>query len=103
MHRLGWAAGPGPGALGRYLRPCERPDECATVRPVGASPAVSVRAAGEFGPPLTLCIIYSTLSAMVEMLKTAAFNAWFSGLRDLQAVARITVRIDRLAGGNAGD
>ncbi|MGB6451011.1 MAG: type II toxin-antitoxin system RelE/ParE family toxin [Steroidobacteraceae bacterium] len=40
---------------------------------------------------------------MVEMLKTTEFDGWLSGLRDRQAVARITVRIDRLAAGNAGD
>lgn len=38
-----------------------------------------------------------------EMLKTAEFDAWLSGLRDRQAVARVTARIDRLAAGNPGD
>jgi putative addiction module killer protein len=34
---------------------------------------------------------------------TEAFNAWFAGLRDKQAVARIQVRIDRAEDGNFGD
>jgi putative addiction module killer protein len=33
---------------------------------------------------------------------TPEFDAWFSGLRDRQAQARIAVRIVRLAGGNPG-
>lgn len=40
---------------------------------------------------------------VTEMLKTTEFDGWLSGLRDRQAVARITVRIDRLAAGNPGD
>lgn len=40
---------------------------------------------------------------MIEVCKTAYFEAWFSGLRDLQAKARILIRIDRLTLGNAGD
>lgn len=40
---------------------------------------------------------------MVDVLKTAEFDAWLSNLRDRQAVARVTARIDRLAAGNAGD
>jgi putative addiction module killer protein len=35
--------------------------------------------------------------------RTAEFIAWLTGLRDVQARARITKRIDRLAGGNLGD
>jgi len=37
---------------------------------------------------------------MVEVLKTSVFDAWLSALKDRQAVARITARIDRLALGN---
>ena len=33
---------------------------------------------------------------------TETFDAWFDGLRDRQARARIQVRIGRLAGGNPG-
>ena len=40
---------------------------------------------------------------MVEVLKTSVFDAWLSGLKDRQAVARIAARIDRLTLGNAGD
>ena len=37
-----------------------------------------------------------------EIRKTAVFQAWFSALRDRQARARISIRIDRLALGNPG-
>jgi putative addiction module killer protein len=40
---------------------------------------------------------------MLEVLKSATFEAWFAGLRDPQARARITARIRRLSLGNAGD
>ena len=40
---------------------------------------------------------------MREVLKSATFDTWFSGLRDGQARARIAARIDRLALGNPGD
>ncbi len=40
---------------------------------------------------------------MTEILKTAVYDAWFSGLRDRQARARIELRIDRLVLGNPGD
>jgi putative addiction module killer protein len=40
---------------------------------------------------------------MREILKSATFDAWFSRLKDRQAVARIAARIDRLALGNPGD
>ncbi|MBU6373088.1 MAG: type II toxin-antitoxin system RelE/ParE family toxin [Alphaproteobacteria bacterium] len=40
---------------------------------------------------------------MLEVQRTAAFNAWFVGLRDLRGRAQITNRIKRLAAGNAGD
>ena len=40
---------------------------------------------------------------MRELFKSATFDAWFSGLRDRQAKARIAARIDRLSLGNAGD
>jgi len=35
--------------------------------------------------------------------QTSVFAEWLRGLRDLKARARILVRIDRLALGNAGD
>jgi putative addiction module killer protein len=40
---------------------------------------------------------------MIQVLKTSVFDTWLSHLRDRQAVARITARIDRLALGNPGD
>ena len=40
---------------------------------------------------------------MTEIRQTDAFAAWFGGLRDLQARARITARIRRLSLGNPGD
>jgi putative addiction module killer protein len=40
---------------------------------------------------------------MIEVRKTAAFSEWLRGLRDIRAVARIQIRIDRLALGNPGD
>ena len=40
---------------------------------------------------------------MVEVRKTELFANWLDGLRDIQAKARVLVRIERLASGNAGD
>lgn len=40
---------------------------------------------------------------MVRIKQTAEYVAWFSGLRDQEAVARIAIRIDRLALGIPGD
>ncbi|MBS0457217.1 MAG: type II toxin-antitoxin system RelE/ParE family toxin [Proteobacteria bacterium] len=40
---------------------------------------------------------------MVEILKSAIFDAWLSGLRDLHARGRIQARVDRLAIGHLGD
>jgi putative addiction module killer protein len=34
---------------------------------------------------------------------TEVFDAWFAGLKDVQAVRRIQVRIDRAEDGNFGD
>ena len=39
----------------------------------------------------------------IEIRQTDVFAAWFKGLRDRQARARITVRIRRLSLGNPGD
>lgn len=44
---------------------------------------------------------YSTL--MVEIRKTELFAKWIDNLRDAQAKARVLIRIERLASGNAGD
>jgi len=41
--------------------------------------------------------------AVVEILKSATYEDWFTGLRDGNAKARINVRIRRLSLGNPGD
>ena len=40
---------------------------------------------------------------MIEIRETAAYAAWFKGLRDRTAKARIDIRIRRLSLGNSGD
>lgn len=40
---------------------------------------------------------------MVEIRKTEHFANWLDNLREIQAKARVLVRIERLASGNAGD
>jgi putative addiction module killer protein len=40
---------------------------------------------------------------MLVVQRTDHFINWLRGLRDVRAVARIQIRIDRLALGNAGD
>ena len=40
---------------------------------------------------------------MLEIRKTDHFILWLDGLRDIRARARVQARIERLAGGNAGD
>jgi putative addiction module killer protein len=40
---------------------------------------------------------------MLEVLKSATFEAWFESLRDRRALARINARIRRLSLGNPGD
>ena len=40
---------------------------------------------------------------MVEIRKTELFAKWLDNLRNVQAKARVLVRIERLASGNAGD
>ncbi len=40
---------------------------------------------------------------MFEIRKTETFARWIDGLRDIRARARIQIRIERLASGNAGD
>lgn len=39
----------------------------------------------------------------MEIIKSETFDRWFKKLRDLQAKARIEMRIRRLSLGNAGD
>jgi putative addiction module killer protein len=38
-----------------------------------------------------------------DLVKSATFDRWLSGLKDLRARARIAIRLDRLALGNPGD
>lgn len=40
---------------------------------------------------------------MLVIRKSAEFAAWLDDLQDLRARARVQVRIERLAAGNAGD
>lgn len=40
---------------------------------------------------------------MIEIRKTAVCAKWIDGLRDVRARARVLARIERLAGGHAGD
>ncbi len=40
---------------------------------------------------------------MFEIRKTETYSQWLDGLRDIRARARIQVRVERLATGNAGD
>lgn len=40
---------------------------------------------------------------MIEVRKTEIFGRWLDDVRDIRARARILVRIERLAAGNAGD
>lgn len=40
---------------------------------------------------------------MIEIRKTENFARWLDSLRDIQARARVLVRIERLAQGNPGD
>jgi len=40
---------------------------------------------------------------MIEIRKTDVFAEWLDDLRDIQARARVTARIERLSVGNPGD
>ena len=40
---------------------------------------------------------------MIRVLRTEVFVAWFEHLRDREAKQRISIRLDRLRTGNAGD
>lgn len=40
---------------------------------------------------------------MFEIRKTETYALWLDALRDIRARARIQVRVERLAAGNAGD
>jgi putative addiction module killer protein len=40
---------------------------------------------------------------MLQVRKTEVFARWLDGLHDVRARARVQVRIERLAAGNAGD
>lgn len=39
----------------------------------------------------------------MELIRSATFDRWLTGLRDRRALARIAARLDRLAAGNPGD
>ena len=40
---------------------------------------------------------------MLLIRKTQTFAQWLDGLRDVRARARVQIRVERLAAGNAGD
>ena len=40
---------------------------------------------------------------MIEIIQSETFKNWLSGLKDRRAMARIQMRLDRLALGNPGD
>ena len=40
---------------------------------------------------------------MIEIIQSPAFRKWLSALRDVDARARIHVRLDRMQEGNVGD
>lgn len=40
---------------------------------------------------------------IIDIRKTELFAHWLDNVRDIQAKARVLIRIDRLASGNAGD
>ena len=40
---------------------------------------------------------------MIQIVQSAVFESWFSGLKDVRARARIMARIRRLSIGNPGD
>ena len=42
-------------------------------------------------------------TAMYEIRKTDTYAQWLDSLRDIQARARVQVRIERLVAGNPGD
>ena len=48
-------------------------------------------------------VSYSSHSSSPKVIRSATFEHWLRGLRDREARSRILVRIERLAGGNAGD
>jgi putative addiction module killer protein len=54
-------------------------------------------------PQLTGLPASTTLDFMLELIKSATFDRWLSGLRDFKAAARIQIRLDRLSMGNIGD
>ncbi len=40
---------------------------------------------------------------MIEVRRSGTFDQWLKKLRDVRAVARINIRIERLTGGNPGE
>ncbi|MGI9084872.1 MAG: type II toxin-antitoxin system RelE/ParE family toxin [Aeromicrobium sp.] len=39
----------------------------------------------------------------MNVVRSSTFDRWLSGLKDVRAVARIAIRIERLEAGNPGD
>lgn len=61
------------------------------------------REGGEWGTPIVRPADDNYSYQMIEVIRSATFDRWFSGLRDRRAMARIAARLDRLASGNPGD
>jgi putative addiction module killer protein len=63
----------------------------------------------ETGRPINMPTVVDTISttahisSVVEVVRSATFDVWLSGLKDARGRARVLVRIDRLARGNPGD
>jgi putative addiction module killer protein len=55
------------------------------------------------GQGLDILSLIKNNGTLIEVRQTDVFAAWFAGLRDHQARARITARIRRLSLGNPGD
>jgi len=53
---------------------------------------------------LTICSLLATVIIMIPKIrKTETFAKWLGGLKDVRALARILVWIERLAAGDPGD
>jgi putative addiction module killer protein len=90
--------------------PCKGTHLAATRLTYPAPPAVHGRTASELhaGRSIQVQTIDKLYPAgynlsMIEIRKTELFAKWLDNLNDIKAKARVLVRIERLASGNAGD
>ena len=65
--------------------------------------AMRVAVENRGSPNVVRALIDNYSCHMAELIRSATFARWLSGLRDRRAVARIAARLDRLASGNPGD